>query len=49
MDHHRRHIRDTMLHVKGEMQLLKQFEAKQMTVDEYVERIEALGQQKVGS
>jgi len=39
LEQHRRHIHETMLLVKEEMELLKRFEAKRLSVDDYVDRL----------
>mmetsp|Transcript_23597 Transcript_23597/g.57150 ORF Transcript_23597/g.57150 Transcript_23597/m.57150 type:complete len:100 (+) Transcript_23597:2640-2939(+) len=42
LDLHRRHIHDTMIHVKEEMELLKRCEAKRLSVDDYVDRLQEI-------
>ncbi len=46
LDQHRRHIHQTMLHVKEEMELLKRFEAKRLSVDDYVQNLENISTTK---
>ncbi|GAB5354339.1 hypothetical protein AAMO2058_000110300 [Amorphochlora amoebiformis] len=46
LDQHRRHIHETMLHVKEEMELLKKFESKRLSIDDYVASLEDMEEKK---
>jgi len=49
LEKHRKHIHETMMYVKDEMEVLKLFEGKRLSIDDYVEKLQVMGEKKAAS